>query len=263
MALEVSTDRPDFTNSTATVPSGLFQIETGVAVSRQPQVILDQATGRTVRAKSDRLAIEATVRWGILPWAELRLDGQPFIRERSSDGDVSSGQGDVTVSGKVRFLDEQDRRWWPSLGLIPFVKIPIASSTKRLGTGLADFGATLLASKNLPWDLHADLNVGLAGLGVAGDPGGMMFRNTASLSIGRPLPLKGLETFWEIFYSSRDAPAARHIVGTNVGLIYTIHPRVALDASVEIGLGGDANDYAVRGGITVLLGSLPESPDKP
>jgi len=262
MALEVSTDRPDFTNSTATVPPGLVQIETGLVSSRQPKVTLDETAGRTVRARSDRLAIEATVRWGILPWAELRLDGQPFVRERSSEGEASSGQGDFTVSGKFRFLDEQERHWRPSLGLIPFVKIPTASSTKELGTGLADFGAVLLVSKDLGWDLHADLNIGLAGIGVERDPGGMIFRNTASLSIVSPLPLKGLATFWEIFYSSREAPATRHILGTNVGLIYTIHPRVALDAALEVGLGGDANDYAIRGGITLLLGPVPDSLDK-
>lgn len=263
MALEVSTDRPDFTNSTATVPPGLVQIETGLVSSLQSEVILDETTGRTFRAKSRQLAIEATVRWGILPWAELRLDGQPFIRERSSKGEASSGQGDLAVSGKFRFLDEQDQHWWPSLGLTPFVKIPTASSTKRLGTGLADFGAILLMSKDFPWDLHADLNIGLAGIGVAGDPGGMIFRNTVSLSIGRPLPLKGLATFWEIFYSSREAPEARHILGTDFGFVYTIHPRVALDTSLEVGLGGDANDYAIRGGITVLLGPLRDSLDKP
>ncbi len=165
------------------------------------------------------------------------------------------------MSGKVRFLDEQEQRWWPSLGVIPFVKIPTASSTKGFGTGIADFGAIPLASKDLPWDLHADLNIGLAGIGVAGDPGGMIFRNTASLSISSPFPLKGLTTLWEIFYSSREAPDTRHILGTTLGLIYTVHPRVALDAALEVGLGGDASDYAIRGGITLLLGRLPDPRD--
>ncbi len=128
---------------------------------------------------------------------------------------------------------------------------------------MADFGAILLVSKDLPWDLHADLNIGLAGIGVAGDPGGMIFRNTASLSITSPLPLKGLTTFWEIFYSSRETPGTRHILGTDLGFVYTIHPRVALDTALEFGLGGDANDYAIRGGITVLLGPVGDFPDKP
>lgn len=263
MAQEVSVDRPDFTNSTDTVPQGFVQIETGLAFSRQPEIILDETTGRASRAKSHQLAMEATVRWGILPWAELRLDGRPFVRQRSSDGDVSSGQGDLAVSGKFRFLDEQEQRWWPSLGLQPFVKIPTASSTKGLGTGLADFGAILLVSKDLPWDLRTDLNIALAGVGVAGDPGGMIFRNAASFLISSPLPLTGLRTFWEIFYTSREAPATRHIVGVNFGLVYMIHPRVALDTALEVGLAGDANDYAFRTGITLLVGPLRDSLDKP
>ena len=241
----VMTDRPDRANSLDTVSPGMAQIETGLAFLRDP------SGNQPVR----RVKQEGSFRVGLLETVEFDLVGDLFIRERA-EGQGTSGIGDTTLAAKWRLLDAEDSR--PGLGLLPFVKLPTASRTKGLGSGRVDFGALLATGIDLPADLHVDVNAGLAGTGQEEAPGGFFLQKQANASFSWAAT-DWLTPFWEIFYESRDRPAGRPTLGTDFGFSVTVHRRVALDVAGEVGLAGAANDWAVRAGFTVLLGSFTES----
>lgn len=243
--VRVMTDRPDRANSVDTIPPGMAQIESGIAFLR------DASAERPVR----RLKTETSLRLGLAEPVELDLVTDGFVRERA-EGGGTSGLGDTTLAAKWRLLDADG--WRPALGLLPFVKLPTASAGKGLGSGRVDFGGIGAAGQDLPLDLHVDLNVGLAAISLGDQPGGLFLQKTVAASFswtGADL----FFPFWEIFYDSRDRPAGRHSVGTDFGLVFTLHERVAVDVAGQVGLAGNAPDWAVRAGFTLLLGSLPAS----
>jgi hypothetical protein len=95
-----------------------------------------------------------------------------------------------------------------------------------------------------------------AALGLAAAQAGLTLRRSvaASLSCGA---VDGLTPFWEIFDDLRDRPAGCHGMGTDRGLVFTVHQRIALDVAGEVDLSGNSPDRALRAGFTLLFGSLP------
>ena len=149
----IQADRPGVSNSTSTVPPGALQIEGGVDYSRS----------RVSGGPDERqFVLGAMLRAGLTDRLEVRLDGAPLVRLRGAENDT--GFGDPTLGVKYRFLDSPEGSWWPSLGLLPFVKLPVARSP--IGSERVDFGVTALASVDLTWQLGLDANVGLAKHGI-------------------------------------------------------------------------------------------------
>ncbi len=242
--VRVMTDRPDRANSMDTIPPGMAQIESGIAFLR------DASGERPVR----RSKTETSLRLGVAEPFEVDLVTDGFVRERA-EGGGTSGLGDTTLAAKWRLLDADG--WRPALGLLPFVKLPTASASKGLGSGRVDFGGQGAAGQDLPLDLHVDVNVGLAGISLAERPGGLFLQKSAAASFSWTA-MDWVYPFWEVFYDSRERPAGRHSVGTDFGLVFTLHDRVAVDVAGQVGLAGNAPDWAVRAGFTLLLGSLAE-----
>jgi hypothetical protein len=238
----INPDRPDRANSPDTIEPGMAQLESGLVFLR------DASGDRPVR----RLRLETSFRLGITETLEFDLLGDVFVRERG-EGQGTSGIGDTVLAAKWRLFDAEG--WRPGFGLSPFVKLPTASRSKDLGSGRVDFGGTLLAGQSLPADFHLDLNVGLAALSLAERPKGLFLQKSAAASFSW-VGSNRITPFWEIFYGSRDHPAGRHGMGTDFGLIYMLHDRVAVDVAGEVGLAGNAADWAVRAGFSLLLGAL-------
>lgn len=75
----------------------------------------------------------------------------------------------------------------------------------------------------------------------------------ASLGVNRSITDR-LSVYGELFFRTREARGGRNALGGDAGVVFLLTRRVALDAAVEVGLLGDGNDWAVRAGISVLLG---------
>jgi len=187
-------------------------------------------------------------RAGLTERLEVRLDGEPLVRLRGAEDDT--GHGDLTLGVKYRFLDARDESRWPALGVLPFVKIPIAGGP--IGSQQPDFGVIALAGFELPWELGLDVNAGVVAVGQSrGDdflPQGVV---TASLS--RPLGERWA-AFVEIFFASAAERAGRDTVGFDAGATYFLTSRAALDAAVETSLAGPGPDWALRAGVSVRFG---------
>lgn len=236
---EVAPDRPSVTDNTQTVPFGAFQIEGGLEYAR---------TNVAASSAERRLAVQAALRVGLADRLEVRLEGEPLVRLRGAKEDT--GHGDLTLGLRYRFLDAPEGRWWPSLGVQPFVKLPIAHAP--IGSERPDFGFLGLASLNLPWQLSLDVNAGLVAAGQV-RPNGYLLQALTSASLGRAVTDR-LSTFVELFFASREERDGRDALGLDAGLVYLLTRRVALDISVGTGLTGRGPEYVFRAGVSTRFG---------
>jgi hypothetical protein len=234
---DIEPDRPSVSTSTRTVPARAVQLETGMEYS--------QASGGAVE---HRLGVEATLRAGITERLELRLEGEPLVHLHGPDDDT--GHGDLSLGVKYRFVESDEAAGRPALGVLPFVKLPLASAP--IGSERVDFGLFLLASMDLPWALSLDANAGVTAVGQR-RPDGFIVQALASASLARRV-LERLTVFGELFFASRDERDGRHRLGADAGLGVLVTRALALDGAVETTLSGDGADYAVRAGLSVRFG---------
>jgi hypothetical protein len=231
---EIEPDRPDVSNSTRTVPVGTVQLETGLEYA--------QTSANSVAHRS---AVQVALRVGLTERLELRLEGEPLVRLRGPADETD--HGDLTLGVKYRFLDADPRNGLPALGVLPFVKLPLAS--EPIGSERPDFGLQFLASADLPWALSLDANAGLVAVGQR-DPNGFLVQWLVSASLSRQVT-EGLTPFVELFYATRDEHGGRDQLGADAGVVFVVTRAVALDAAVETSWAGAGPDYAVRAGISV------------
>ena len=234
-----STDRPSISTSTVTVPPGVLQIESGVEYSRS----------RLSHGQSEQqLLLDVLLRVGIASRVEARIDINPVVWLKETD--TSIGFGDLTLSVKYRFLNSTEGRWWPSLGVLPWVKVPTARSP--IGSEQVDFGCTALATFDLPWQLSLDANVGLAGLGQS-QGAAFLLQETVSASLTRQITDR-FAMYGELFYASPSEPRTRDVVGFDTGFQFLVLPRVVVDMAVQVARGTPGPDFAVRAGLSTRFG---------
>ena len=149
---EMSTDRPDFTESTDIVKVGVIQVETGFVADTHA---LAGASVRTWTAPS------TLIRTRIASWLELRAGTDGFQSERDVVNHLAAarhaGFSDIQIEAK--FLLARERGLLPALAVITILTIP---------TGTAGFSENgynpalkLCWSKSLRWgfDAGGNLNV--------------------------------------------------------------------------------------------------------
>lgn len=116
----ISTDRPDFTESTDTVPAGAVQLEGGLIMGRHA---LEAGDSHQVGAPM------MLTRLGITRFLELRLETDGYTRQSQRLNGIwlpQSGTPDIEVSAKVRLWRE--RRELPALAVIAGASIPTGSA---------------------------------------------------------------------------------------------------------------------------------------
>jgi hypothetical protein len=232
----VDPDRPNVSTSARTVPPGAVQIETGALYFSE----------RMAGAPAERqFAWEATVRVGLLPALEIRIDGDPFVWQRN-DEEVT-GLGDLTLSVKWRLLEAAGLM--PAVALLPFVKVPVARTP--IGTQRVDGGVRGLFSFGLPSSWSIDANAGLAAIGQRS--GGHIVQGQASAAASHPLS-ENLSGFVELVYQSAAERGDRDAFGADFGVTLMLTRRLAVDAAAGATLVGKGPDYAFRVGFSTRFG---------
>jgi len=235
----IPTDRPSVSTSTVTVPPGALQIESGVEYTRS----------RLSHGQNEQqFLVDVLLRAGITSRLEARLDMNPLVWLK--DADTNIGFGDLTLSVKYRFFDSPEGSRWPSLGVLPFVKLPTARSP--IGSERVDFGCTALATFDLPWQLSLDANVGLAGLGQS-QGAAFLLQETVSASLNRQISARWA-MYGELFYASPSERGSRDVVGFDTGVQFLVLPRVVLDMAAQVARGTPGPDFAIRVGLSVRFG---------
>jgi len=234
----IEPDRASLTTSTNIVGAGAVQLETGFNYGHE------RSGGRPIQS---RFGVEAAVRIGLTDDLEVGVVAEPFVRLR---GDVDdSGHGDFTLVAKWRFVKPVEGSPWPQLALLPLVTLPVTE--EPFGSGKTDFGAILLASFDLPWQLGVDLNAGLFAIGQTA-PSGYLLR--AFVGAGLSKAIGALTLFTDVVYTSRETRDGRDLVIVDGGASYRLARNLAVDASVVTALAGQGPDWTVRAGVSVRFG---------
>jgi hypothetical protein len=237
---EMSTDRPDKTESPYTVDAGHFQIESDVGVFDHDH---DTGGGADVRGETWSFAT-LNLKAGLCNFSDLQLVLNPYVRAKSEDfgpgGGVTraDGFGDLVARLKVNL--------WGNDGgacagaLMPFAKIPTAS--RGLGNDAVEGGLIIPVGVDIGggFSLGAMTEVDWAKDGAGSDYHPELIN---SITLGRNIfgDLNGYVEFWS--WASSENGATPWMGTVDLGLTYGLTENIQLDAGINIGVTKSAPDW--------------------
>ena len=229
---KINTGRPDQTQGTYTVQPKLLQLETGLRWQ------YDRQGEEKVR---NHAYPEVTLRTGVLPWLELRVDAawQDTVRENNGGRSVAHGIGPVRVGTRVRL--------WNAKGLLPAaavqatVTLPIGS--RDLRPDRPETELILALSHELSQKVQLMYNLGYTWLEENPE-------KSYTVSLGAELSDK-VSVYGEVFGSKPTGGKAEH--QADAGLLYLLRPNMQLDVAAGVGLNEAAPDYFILTGFSFRL----------
>lgn len=234
----IEPDRPDVTNGTHIVETGLLQIEFG---------------GQYTRAAPGLGAFGSpfTARVGLREWVEARIGTDGLITQTDGLTRVT-GLGNVQVGAKLRLW--ADAGGLPVLSVLPTVNLPTASAEKGLGSGHADYTVALLTGSDFATHAHVDVNYGIGAIGSAVDEPHFV-QHLVSVSASYAIS-DNWNPYVETYWFSRQDAGGRPATSIDAGAIYQIGTRYALDGGLQFGLSTNAPRFAAFGGISMIVGDV-------
>lgn len=243
---EMSTDRPDKTESPYTVDAGHFQIESDLAIYTHDH---DKADGANMRTDSLSFAT-LNLKAGLCNFSDLQVVLFPYSRVRTEDLKTRSvtrqtGIGDVLTRLKVNLWGNDEGAC--AGAIMPYVKWP--TSQDNLGNRAIEGGVILPVAFELPYGFSAAAMTQFDWLQDS-DSGDYHpeFVNTITVShqiIGK------LDGFVE-FYSLVSAETGAPWVGTfDFGFTYAITDDIQLDTGGYVGVTRSAADIAPFVGLSM------------
>jgi hypothetical protein len=237
---EMSTDRPDKTESPYTVDAGHIQIETDlVAYTR------DRSGGVTTETTDVLpfnfkigLTNDSDIQFVYGSYSHVRVDG------RGGSKDSEDGAGDLVIRYKRNFWGNDGGQ--TAFGVMPFIKIP--TSTFKDANDDVEGGVIV--------PLGVDLGGGI-GLGMMTEvdilrsevDGDYQPTFINSVTLGFDLTDK-LGLYTEV-YTERSAETGAHtIVTLDAGLTYAVTENLQLDTGVNVGVTDAADDVNVFAGLS-------------
>lgn len=226
---ELTTDRPDTTESPYTVPAGHLQTETTLyGFSRSRRDAFD------VTSEASEIGT-TNLRIGLTPRLEADAIVQPYGRVTSSDGQSArEGVGDLTLRAKLNLQQPDGAR--PdrlAFGVLPFIEVPLDR-----GDGIASdaLGGGLI----LPVDvqLSSTFSLGLnAGVHVVREDSARGYEPQVllSASLGQDWNER-VGIFYEVSAVVNRRDPAGQMVSLNTGATFKVRKTVQLDAGVNVGV---------------------------
>jgi hypothetical protein len=231
-------DRPDVTNGTHIVGTGLLQIEFGGLFTRD-------APGQHA------FGSPLTARIGLTEWLEARIGTDGLLTETDETRSVT-GVGNLQVGAKLRLW--ADPGGVPVLSILPTFNFPTASAEKGLGSGDTDYTVAVLTGTDVGVRGHVDVNYGIGAIGAGGGQPHFL-QQLASVSASVAFGERW-DPYCEVFWYSKQDPDHGAMTAIDFGAIYTVTPRLALDAGMQFGVSRDAPAIGVFGGISVVVGDV-------
>jgi hypothetical protein len=229
---EMSTDRPDTTESPFTVDAGRFQVEMDLLNYTRD----DEAGVRTESFVAGALNLKA----GLLHNVDLQVVIDSYVRERvratPGPATTTDGLGDITTRLKINLWGNDGGT--TAFAVMPFLKAPTASG--GLGNDSVEGGVILPLAVELPagWGLGAMAELDFLKNG-AGDGYHTEFVNTLVLGHDIAGGLGGYVEFISVA-STESGASWRGLVG--LGLTYGLCPNSQIDLGVNIGINRAAAD---------------------
>ncbi|MES2753968.1 MAG: transporter [Pseudomonadota bacterium] len=236
---ELSTDRPDKTESPITVDAGHVQVE------------LDFATYTHDRAgavRTDELSVvPINLKYGIGRDTDVQVIVEPYLRatERVAGArDRTDGFGDITVRLKQNLWGNDGGK--TALALLPFVRLP--TSRDGLGIDTVEFGLIVPLSIELSDAVGVGVMTEIDRVERADGAGHTAkFINSATASFALT---DKLNLYTELYTERAARGGAGWIVTGDTGLTYALSDDVQLDAGTNIGLTRAADDVQLFVGLS-------------
>ena len=237
----ISTDRPDFVESSQVVGKGRLQLETSVQ--------WDRLRGDS-RERS--LTTPTLLRIGVGESTELRFETDGRSVAHADDPDkgtrrVSAGYADTAIGVKWHLKDQQDSQ--PSMGVLLHADLPSGSR------GLRGHGVRPSLRLAAEWDLPQDMSFGvMPGVALESDENGARYGyGILAATLGKEFNDR-LRGFVELA-APQIARAVRG--GTqasfDTGLTYLINKNVQADVLLTHGLNRRTPDLSVAVGLSVRI----------
>jgi hypothetical protein len=238
---ELTTDRPDKTESPITVDAGHFQLEMDFAT-----YTFDRTKHETTKA----WAITPTnFKVGILNNVDLQVIVETYNIETTRDRDTgrshrASGFGDLTLRCKTNFWGND--RGFSAFGMMPFVKIPTAGDD--LGNGAVEGGVIfpLLLRLAKDWEIGTEIEVDHSRNSARG---GYHQDVIQSITLGHDIGK--WSAYLELFSDVTNEPHAGWVATFDCGVSYRVTRDVQLDVGINIGLTNAADDLNPFVGLSV------------
>jgi hypothetical protein len=231
---DLTTDRPDTTESPFTVDAGRVQIETNVFGYTRSRPDEDGAVTDTYE-----LAV-TNVRIGLTSRAELSLVWQPYGIVRTREVDPvnvihQSGIGGFDIRAKVNLWgnDAFEKPGATALALLPFVILP-TDRHNGISPEYVEGGLIVPFAVKLSKKIGLGVNAGVAYLREdAATPYHVEYLSSASLSYEWS---DKLGTYYEVAARFHTEDPRGDVVVLGTGLTYKLDKNVQLDAGVNVGV---------------------------
>lgn len=243
---ELSTDRPDKTESPYTVDAGHVQVEMDLAAfsydRHNPERSDTRVEAWTFGAVNLKLGLLNNVDFQVViePWNTSRTVEQPGGVKTRADG-----FGDITLRSKINLWGNDGGP--TALALMPFVKLP--TNEDDLGNDAVEGGLIIPLAVELPggWGMGLMTEVDFV---EDGDGLGHHAEWINSITFSRDLTGR-LGAYVEFFSLVTSEPHAPWIGTLDVGATYAASENVQFDAGVNFGLTRSADDISPFLGLTI------------
>ncbi len=236
---EINTDRPDFTESSLVVGTGVIQLEGGFTSGS------DHADG--VETNDIRFP-QMLLRIGLAKRFELRVGADGFVTDSvRPDGQPSqrtSGFSAIALAGKYVLRESDDGL---ALAVIPILAIPTGSDAFG---GAVDPAVKLTWAHGLPGGFDVSGNVNVASVSQNGHRD---VARVASVSFSRDLAPKW-DAFWEIVSSFDSGHCACTF---DTGVSHIVGHNFEVDVEAGWGLTSSATDWFAGFGFGVRFPRRP------
>jgi Putative MetA-pathway of phenol degradation len=240
---EMSTDRPDTTESPYTVDAGHFQAEIS---------FLDWTHDEQGGSEIDQFdVLPMNLKLGLLNNVDVQLLLDPYVyarvkvRGRGSFHD--SGFGDTLLRAKVNLWGDDGGD--TAFGVMPYVKFPTAGDD--LGNDHVEGGLILPLTIRLPGEFSLATMAEFDVLRDDQDAGyGWGLLHSASLShkiVGE------LEGFIEYVGFAPSDLGIGYQASVGTGVTYMLSPNLQIDAAVNVGISDSADDLSVTVGVSFRI----------
>lgn len=236
---ELSTDRPDKTESAYTVDAGRFQIETDLLAYTYAK---DNTPGNNVKTTSWAVA-PINFKMGLTHNTDIQFVHETYAKEKVDDrnaGNVTrtAGRGDLTVRVKHNLWGNDGGD--TALALMPFVKFP----TAKAGTGNTGVEGGLIVPLAIALPNEWGMGLMTQYTYARNDPATDSkyhheFINSITVSHDIIGNLGGYAEIWTQVSTER---GSRFQATADFGLTYALTDNIQLDGGVNIGLTRASDD---------------------
>lgn len=246
---EMSTDRPDTTESPHTVDAGHLQLELSFVDWTYDRRNDDGVTTRSLAVAP------VLIKFGLLNSVDLQIGLDPYTHTRTKDratGDTDSGDGFGDTLVRVKFNlwgnDAPDESMGgTSLAIMPFVSFPTATS--GLGSGQTDWGIIVPLGMELPggFDLGAMIEFDVS-RSEQDDRTVVDFVHTITLGHAIAGDLNGYIEYAGFANLNHDE---RYRGYFDFGLTYGLTDDIQLDGGARVGLTRASDDIGLFVGLSM------------